>query len=370
MDRVGIVTIVDEQNYGNRLQNYALQCALESLGIGRAETIRNSPRPELRSLRARRAAVALRKAPVTTLSRNFRRWKEHRDASAAAGNSSPAPALDLSEFTRTYIHEYPLHFDAIADKRELSSLFDAFVVGSDQVWNPGFRNANEIDFLTFARSRQRIAYSASFGVQSVPDYLRDFYRRRLREIPAISVRETTGARIVSELIGRSVPVVLDPTLVVPSTTWTSLASTPREFQERDYAVGFFLGGFHEGEQERLEGEFRSEGLELIDYRSHPWLAGASPEVFLGTLRAAKVVVTDSFHAAALSLALDTPFRVRFRHAGDARMDALFSLLGTRTDGDGPLVPSLAWDAVHERTETARRRSLAWLRDALEAATPA
>ena len=32
MRKIGIITINDQKNYGNRLQNYAMQCFLENLG--------------------------------------------------------------------------------------------------------------------------------------------------------------------------------------------------------------------------------------------------------------------------------------------------------------------------------------------------
>jgi len=369
MDRVGIVTIVDQRNYGNRLQNYALQNALKSLGVSRVETVNNSPRPESRLLLAKRGAMAIGKSPLGTTQRNLRRWLEHREARNAERIASAEPTQFCAEFSENHIQSYPTRYDEITDKRQFASDFDAFVVGSDQVWNPGFRNVNGIDFLTFAKPLQRIAYSASFGIPQVPGYLRSVYRRRLRGIPSISVRESSGASIVNELIGRSVPVVLDPTLAVPSEQWTSLASTPAELHGRDYALSFFLGGFKDGERERLQQDYRRAGLDLVDYQSTAFLACAPPELFLGALRGAKVVVTDSFHAAALSLVMRTPFRVRFRNAGDTRMDALFSLLGARTDGPHELaIPVPAWDAVQERLEVERHRSLAWLGQALERAS--
>ena len=41
--KVGIVTINDDNNYGNKLQNYAVQVVLEKKGIN-SKTIRNTSR--------------------------------------------------------------------------------------------------------------------------------------------------------------------------------------------------------------------------------------------------------------------------------------------------------------------------------------
>ena len=82
------------------------------------------------------------------------------------------------------------------------------------MWNPGFRHANEIDFLTFVPPEQRVAYAASFGVPEVPTFLRSRYATWLAGIPHISVREDRAVDIVHDLTGRTVPVVADPTLLI------------------------------------------------------------------------------------------------------------------------------------------------------------
>ena len=70
------------------------------------------------------------------------------------------------------------------------------------------------DFLTFAGKRKRIAFSASIGMPEIPEEHRAFYSERLRDFAHISVREDAAAAIVHDLTGRTVPVTIDPTLML------------------------------------------------------------------------------------------------------------------------------------------------------------
>ena len=47
--------------------------------------------------------------------------------------------------------------------------YDFFLVGSDQVWNPTFNRLSNVDLLTFAKKEQKIAFSASFGIEKLDE---------------------------------------------------------------------------------------------------------------------------------------------------------------------------------------------------------
>ena len=53
-----------------------------------------------------------------------------------------------------------------------------YITGSDQVWNPVFAG-KEYQFLCFAPKNKRFSFSASFGVDSIPDSKIEYYRKRL-----------------------------------------------------------------------------------------------------------------------------------------------------------------------------------------------
>ena len=167
--RVGVVTIIDHGNYGNRLQNYAMQRIIDGLGFA-CTTIVNYPRPldEARQGAARPRSRRLRRGRGSGGSRGGSSGgRSERDRALAKRLRGEKRANGLA-FTRAHIREtdFTLYRDTPAG--QVDAMYDYFVAGSDQVWNPNFRKLSEVDFLTFASRRKRIAFSASIGVPEHP----------------------------------------------------------------------------------------------------------------------------------------------------------------------------------------------------------
>ena len=212
--RVGLVTITGDSNFGNRLQNYAMQRIISKLGFS-CSTILNTPapvRPHLNTPAPVRPRSLVRRLGGRLARRVFRGrdLRAEKDARARA-------------FSRAHIHETDFTIYRDTPTGDLDAMYDYFVVGSDQVWNPEFRKLAEIDFLTFAGKRKRIAFSASIGIPEIPEEHRAFYSERLRDFAHISVREDAAAAIVHDLTGRTVPVTIDPTLMLRREVWAALA---------------------------------------------------------------------------------------------------------------------------------------------------
>ena len=368
--RVGIVTIIDHDNFGNRLQNLALQQVLEDFGW-EVETIPNAPRPMRRSLMARRALHAIRADGAGVfVRRNARplidRLRAERPSRPTASPVPHARRNALRDFTRRHIHEH----GAGLDPASLAPRYDRVVVGSDQVWNPGFRQANPIDFLRFAPAEQRVAYAASFGVSDVPQYLRPLYSRWLAQIPQISVREERGATIVRELIERDVPVVVDPTLLVDPSLWHERATVPPSLEERSYVATFFLGGLATPFERIIRSDAARKGHDVVDLLDpeDPALHGMSPLDFVGAIRGARLLATDSFHAGVFALIFRRPTLTRPRHPDDTRLRTLFEHAGIAptTRQDAPLQESgeVDWDDVEARLALRREQSRGWLEAAV------
>lgn len=67
---------------------------------------------------------------------------------------------------------------------------DAFLAGSDQIWNPLFPNGKDPAFyLDFVQQGIRASYAASFAVDEFPQELRDVTAKYLAKIDYIAVRE-------------------------------------------------------------------------------------------------------------------------------------------------------------------------------------
>ena len=191
--------------------------------------------------------------------------------------------------------------------------FVAFVCGSDQIWNPLGFEFRGYKYLDFAPKQKRVAYAPSFGISYIPKYNRREVINGLSGMRSISVREKEGARIIDQLIGKNVPVVLDPSLLLNKDEWgkwETIISIPD-----DYIVCFFLsepGADVINEIERL-----SEGKKVICFpksygienRCDALILPVGPFEFLYVIHHASIVCTDSFHGVALSSVYEKPIVV-------------------------------------------------------------
>ena len=281
--KTAIVTLVGDFNYGNRLQNYALQEILKSMGAN-VTTIDNPPSSLMNRIKER------------FFERINGKW--HIKAKADLVREK-----NLRKFTHKYISMSPSSC--------ISEDYDYFIVGSDQVWNPSFWGTNTECYsarrylLRDVSPQKRISYAASFGVEELNDLWTPVFQKELSIFKAISVREASGVDMIRNTCGRDAALVLDPTLVLPREKWTQLAVN---VQEQPYILLFHLGNMSEQQQEYIERLAREHNYKVIDMtnKKDPYYQ-CSPEEFLGLIKNARMVFTDSFHATVFSIIFHTPF---------------------------------------------------------------
>jgi len=375
VEMVAIVTLEGYTNFGNLLQNFALQETLKELGALRVVTLRGLPRAESRSLGLRRRLGALAEDPAGFVLNFLTRGSRGPDLVRV----DPARMAAIRQFAQEHITDAPAADPA--DRLAFASQSDRVIVGSDQVWNPAFTHGNAEWFLSFVPPERRIAYAASFGIPQVPGYLVPRYRSGLRGIHHLSVREHRAAKIVRDLTGRTPPVLLDPTMLLEETFWAGVATTPPELAGREYLLDFSLkSGDSRSEGMTAPGAGRAsvlkyareEGLEVVDLFSpaSPGLVHITPFDFIGAIREARLVVTDSFHAAVFSTLFHVPFVLEQRGAMNSRLESLLfetglqgRMLGEWADQVQPTL-QIDWAHVDARLALRRQESLSFLRGAL------
>ena len=264
---------------------------------------------------------------------------------------------------------------APSDLKSLADEYDYFVVGSDQVWNPNFRDSEQC-FLTFAPPKKRIAYAASISCPEIPTEKISMYKEGFAGMPHISMREQQGADTVKELSGRDVPVVIDPTLLLTPEEWRKVSRQPAWYHGEDYILTYFLGKRPES-LARLEWKTGLRVVNLLDEAVYEHYV-TGPDEFIWAIEHAKLMYTDSFHGTVFSILFRTPFVVCNR-VGDAvfekmnsRIDTLLGNFGLETRRgtkannyaiDNPL-ESPDWSKVDEVLARERARSGDYLRQAL------
>jgi hypothetical protein len=306
MKKIGLVTIVDYTNYGNRLQNYAAQQVLRSLGCD-VVTIVNEQLVSGTVVGKRSLIKRLFGLNVGALWRRMVRsvHKKKRDLVTKSKHDK------LKKFSSSHIREsdFVIRVDDIP--ADLSDAFDAFVVGSDQVWNPRFRKGSPIDFLRFTERAKRVSYSASFGVSEIPSQYRDSYQTWLSEFAHLSVREDSGADIIRQLTGREAAVLCDPTLMLDKDQWLSISSVSLLKPRGAYLLTYFLGGISKEVEQLISRLVKEHHLEVVHLGSFKQMNRYDTDLgeFIDYIQSSFIFLTDSFHGTVFSILFDKPFIV-------------------------------------------------------------
>lgn len=298
MKKVGIITIYDEDNYGNRLQNYAVQTILQNRGFD-VETIKYNIEYTMSIIK-------------------------------------PGKRLNLFREFNKKINFAPdrLIMNQVSEiKEDLNKRYDYVVVGSDQIWNYAFKALfSDKVFASFVDKDKRIALSASIGVSELPEDPERYKicEKYMKEMYGISVREFAGKEIVEKISGRTdVKVLIDPTMMLTKEEWEKNIKKPEQINENEnYILTYFLGELDKkGKQELKEFSIRHNCkiINILDYKSPYYNIG--PSEFLYLEKFAKLVVTDSFHSAVFAILFGTPFMVYERkdnehHNMYSRIDTL------------------------------------------------
>lgn len=190
---------------------------------------------------------------------------------------------------------------------------DLYVTGSDQVWGPiGASGYDPAYFLDFAHGR-RMAFAASFGRENLDKQTAEAARHLLTRYDAVTVRETSAAEIIERWGLPSPTVVIDPTLMVPSSFWRSIMR-PARGSEGKYILVYQIHN-NPALDTYAEALARTTGLELrrvspsVHQISRPGrlIFLPDPAEFLSCIDNAAIMVTDSFHGTCMAVSLATPF---------------------------------------------------------------
>ncbi len=320
MKKVGIVTLNGYFNYGNRLQNYALQEVLKTFNMD-VETLIVERKKTNQSKVFAKVKKAIKYGILIFKGEDVLSYKK----------TSKIRTQRFIDFTQRYIHETDYYISEQNLPYEKMDDFDFFVSGSDQVWNPEFNNLSSVYFLEFAPKNKRISYAASFGISELPENYIELYKSWLSNIPHLSVREKAGSEIVKSLTGRDAEVVLDPTLMLTKSQWLTVAEVPVSKPKNKFLLTYFLGDVSSQTMYKIKQIAKERNLEVVNLANikdkKAFIAG--PSEFLNYINSAEVFFTDSFHGAVFSILFEKPFVILQRQGSNAsmhsRIDTLLSI---------------------------------------------
>ena len=312
--KAGIVTIKDDTNYGNKLQNYAVQVFLQKNNI-KSKTIKNVPNTNNKESnkinynrkRLKNFIYSIRVNIKLKLKRNIR-WKKFKKFSKNINFSKRVFNIN----NKSIINKY-----------------DYFIAGSDQIWNPNFGRLSDFDLLSFAKPQQRIAFSASFGISELPENCKEKAKNELQKFKAISVREEAGKKIVEELTGREdVQVLIDPTMLLTQEEWDKVSKKPEQLEgNKKYILNYFLGKLSDKRKKEIEKIAKENDCEIINIldKNSPFYQ-TGPSEFLYLEKNAFLICTDSFHSAVFAILYKKPFIVFDREDTNVKMNSRLDTL--------------------------------------------
>lgn len=368
--KIGLLSFHNAANYGAGLQAYALQKYLEDRGYD-CEYIDYQNE-------FRRGAYDM----------NFQIKMEIKKGNIPAiikllvGKPLlKARNVKFKKFYKEFVRYSPQTFYNIQELKGTNSIYNKFIVGSDQVWNPK-NNGNDISYLLdFVKDKDKtISYSSSFGVSKVPEFIRNDYTKCFNQIKHLSSRESSGVKMIKELTGRDAKLVLDPVFLLTREQWQEIIEkdfrherfifsyTNRASQYKDFVTttGYSLEGVKNYKLSRYTTpiDFLNPSVR-VKY-------SMSPTEFLHCVNDSELVVSASFHCVSLSIILNTPF-VCFLTGDDGKderlktllthfglMDRVFSKSMTIED----VHKSIDWSYVNEVLEKKRNDSIEYLLNAI------
>lgn len=380
--KVGIVSCYFKNNYGSMLQAYATKRFLDNNNIPN-ETINIDGNKDFSKGKKKyylsqvfnfsfiKSKLGMIKMKFDTklnkkLGKNVairnKKYKEFRKE------------FNLSRMSNTYDDLTKLSKERYSD----------ILLGSDQLWLPVNVVADYYTLNWVPNDINKISFSTSFGVSTIPNKYNNLYKQFLKRINHLSVREDTGVKLIKEIAGLDAKLVCDPTILLTREEWEEVASKERIIKDK-YILCYFLGNNieHRKFAERLREKtgYKIVSLnhadEYVKYSDAfcdiaPYDIG--PREWINLVKNAEYVCTDSFHGTVFSLLFNKIFFNFRRYSSNSkastnsRLDSLLNIVGISNeriltgleDVNKVLKYRIDFNKVNKNLSEYRKESKEWL----------
>jgi len=311
--KIGIITLPFNSNYGGILQAYAVQSVLKKMGHEVLTLNRMSKPMPLKikiisfGKRFILKYLLLKKIVVRT-------WANKKEKNI------------ISQHTQKFINKYISLTHQINSENQLKTLlkynFDAYVVGSDQVWRPRYSPKITNHFLSFLpdnNTSKKIAFAPSFGVDHW-----EFSKKQttdctklIRKFHAVSIRELSGIELCKKYLNTNAVHVIDPTMLIDKSEYIKLVEKDNLPNNSNKLLTYILDRnkdldfFVQNAEQKLglksfstmpKNFFKNVGKNNLKDCVFPpvsaWIKGFIDADF---------VITDSFHGTVFSILFNKPF---------------------------------------------------------------
>lgn len=356
--KIGILTFHWATNYGAVLQTYALQQYLTHAGH-HVEVINYKPAQYNKTL----TGCIKIKSVKNTAMKIFEYIKEKK----------------IDKFRNTYIVLSSHKYQSYVELKKIPPPYEAYITGSDQVWNPSFTSKGEGSltlsyFLDFGSSDvKRIAYAVSFGCLEYPEVLIRQVMPSIDRFDALSVRENSGKNLLHNMGYQNVRVLPDPTLLLQRHEYDKF--TDPKVSATNSIATYLVNTRLDNPLKCAIGKVSKFVQCTTKYICGYYAAKYGMENWITAIKSSKYVITDSYHGVIFAIIFRIPFvALPVQGTGIAmndRLDTLLSALGlkenicngnevTYEEMQKILCAEIQWDSVHYRIQCLNKKAYEYI----------
>jgi len=271
----------------------------------------------------------------------------------------------FTTFSKKYFHLSERNYLTKDGMQGLDKVYDAFITGSDQVWNISCRDADDVYYLNFVHNAPKFAYAVSFGANNPfeLDNGSGIHSAYLENFRKISVREQNAKKWIENAIGKDVPICLDPTMLLEQDEWEALVDVGAEPVITGQYIFYYCFSITEDVQQFLKWASSKTGLPVYFMEAKEWTLKScwrnkirlikeyGPNIYINVVKYAEIFITTSFHGTAFATIYRKNFwYIRSRESENSKDDrAIFFMTQLNLTSRYKTISELRKLDLHETT---------------------
>ena len=359
--KLALLTFHNAMNYGAILKSYALQTYLTDEFNCEVTIVNYTPayfKKVFFNPMKPLTACGL-KNKLKSMAKLVLRYRETKNISLKE--------VKLKEFISKNLNTSQIVYKPIEEES-----YDAYVVGSDQVWNLELLQNDLTYLLDFVTNTRKISYATSFKISDVDEFALNAYKKFLPTFDFISVRERNLSDYLAQ-IGITSTSVLDPTLLIDSKFWMDQTDSCRLIRKR-YLLLYYVNLPDRLVSEAFEYANKNNLIvvslnSLHNHKGYIDYSYASIEQFLNLSKYADAIFTTSFHGFVFSIIFQKKMYFEVPQNSYNNNERLLDLankleLSNRNLSKGLIDDDIDWNSVEHLLKKYREISGNYLKDAL------
>lgn len=361
--KIGILTFHRAINYGAVLQCYALYKTLADMGHD-VEII------DYRPSSIEKYRMGFRLVDFRGCKGLIGKMRYLASSAVLYGSKKKTSAVfDAFLFKHmTFSHE-------VKSPNGIPDYYDLVFFGSDQIWNPEIcEGLDKIYYGQFSKKAKFATYAASLGrTDLIKGALAEDFDKYIKTYDRISVREKKLQNFLTEKFCIKSDIVCDPSLFLSRNECEALSVKPKD---KNYIMLFSLERNPQAEifANNIARQTKKEVIR-IGANENPFhkktcevRSKLSPAEFLGYIRYAYCIVTDSFHATSFSIIMHKEFYTLKKQKNNDRSRTILETTELENRivnaSDKTVFSHIDYSHVDEKLNSYRQISLAYITDCL------